>query len=259
MIALSFDIEEFDLPAEHGITISAEEQIAISANGLTKILDLLKRHNIHATFFSTVVFAKGAPLLIERIVNEGHELASHGCRHSGFNINDLKESRKELELISGLPIHGFRMPRMMPIDETELFSAGYTYNSSLNPTWIPGRYNHLKRPRRIFKEKGVWQMPASVSFPFRIPLFWISLHQFPLGIYKYLCNTAIKKDGYLNIYFHPWEFYNRLDRPELGVPQLIQKNSGNKLINRLDEIIIYFKSKNKYFTTLNNVVKTKSK
>lgn len=258
MIALSFDIEEFDLPTEHGLTISADEQINISANGLTKVLDLLQKHNIPATFFSTVVFAKGAPQLIERIVNEGHELASHGCSHSSFNISDLKESREILESISGLPIHGFRMPRMMPIDESELFNAGYIYNSSLNPTWIPGRYCHLMRPRKIFKDKGVLQVPASVSFPFRIPLFWISLHQFPLRVYKHLCNTALKKDGYLNIYFHPWEFYSRLDRTELGVPGLIQKNSGNKLVKRLDSFIGYYKSKNIEFSTLYEITQKKA-
>lgn len=255
MIALSFDIEEFDLPAEHNIIISAEEQIAVSAYGLTRVLDLLERQNIKATFFSTVVFAKGAPELIQRIVDQGHELASHGCQHSGFNVSDLKESKRALEEQSGLPIHGFRMPRMMPIDEAELHNASYEYNSSLNPTCIPGRYNHLMRPRSIFKDKGVWQIPASVSYPLRIPLFWISLHQFPLSIYKHLCNTAIRKDGYLNVYFHPWEFYNQLDRPELGVPGLIQKNSGDKLVSRLEQVICYYKNKNIPFTTLSILLK----
>lgn len=257
MIALSFDIEEFDLPAEHGITIPLQEQISISVSGLTKVLNLLQKHRIKATFFSTVVFAEGAPQLIERIVKEGHELASHGCQHSGFEVDDLKRSKERLEQLSGLPISGFRMPRMMPIDEAELCKADYKYNSSLNPTCIPGRYNHLSRPRRIFEEKGVIQIPASVSFPFRIPLFWISLHQFPLCVYKYLCNTALRKDGYLNVYFHPWEFYSELSRPELGVPGLIQKNSGDKLIERLDQVICYYQKKNIPFGTLSEIMRMK--
>lgn len=255
MITLSFDIEEFDLPAEHGITLPFEEQINISAQGLEKILNLLKHHGIRATFFSTVDFAKEVPGLIRRIREEGHELASHGCHHSSFETADLHTSKEELERLSGLEIHGFRMPRMMPIDEEELQKAGYLYNSSLNPTFIPGRYNHLSRPRSIFKEKDVWQIPASVSHPFRIPLFWISLHQFPLFLYKFLCNSALKKDGYLNVYYHPWEFYSSLDRKELGVPWLIRHNSGDKEVERLDSVITYFKNKNVPFGTLSGLLK----
>ena len=35
------------------------------------------------------------------------------------------------------------MARMMPVSEVEVAKAGYTYNTSLNPTFIPGRYMHL--------------------------------------------------------------------------------------------------------------------
>lgn len=42
MIYLSFDIEEFDMPKEYGYDIAFERQIAISREGLSAILDLLK-------------------------------------------------------------------------------------------------------------------------------------------------------------------------------------------------------------------------
>ena len=42
MILLSFDIEEFDMPFEYGKTISFEDQISISIEGTSLILDLLK-------------------------------------------------------------------------------------------------------------------------------------------------------------------------------------------------------------------------
>jgi len=255
MIALSFDIEEFDLPAEHNKQIPLAEEIAISTEGLIKVLDLLKKYEIKATFFSTVTFAKSSTTVIERIVNEGHELASHGCSHSGFAVEDLKVSKDALEKLGGTVIQGFRMPRMMPIDESEVYRAGYIYDSSLNPTCIPGRYNNLCRPRSIHRVNGVWQIPASVSYPFRIPLFWISLHQFPLSIYRFLCNSALKKDGYLNIYFHPWEFYNHLDREELGVPEFIRKNSGDRLIERLDSFISYYINKKIPFVTTQQLLK----
>ena len=77
MILLSFDIEEFDMPLEYNGEISFEEQIAVSRGGLERILDLLKKHNAKATFFSTVVFAEQCQDLVNRLLKEGHELASH--------------------------------------------------------------------------------------------------------------------------------------------------------------------------------------
>ena len=38
-VLLSFDVEEFDLPKEHGGEISLEEGVKVSAEGLEKILD----------------------------------------------------------------------------------------------------------------------------------------------------------------------------------------------------------------------------
>lgn len=50
MIALSFDIEEFDLPLEHGIDFPVERQMAVSRQGASYILDILARHGVKATF-----------------------------------------------------------------------------------------------------------------------------------------------------------------------------------------------------------------
>ena len=51
MILLSFDIEEFDVPKEHQVDISMEEQIKVSVEGTTRILDCLERNQVKATFF----------------------------------------------------------------------------------------------------------------------------------------------------------------------------------------------------------------
>ena len=176
MVLLSFDIEEFDMPFEYGKQIAFEEQLEISVKGSHIILNLLKKHSFKATFFSTVVFAKNAPEIIARIKNEGHELASHGYYHSKFESAHLASSKEALEELFGSKIFGFRMPRMMPVNEIEVENAGYTYNSSINPTWLPGRYNNLHVSRTYFKLKSVLQLPASVSPFLRIPLFLSLIH-----------------------------------------------------------------------------------
>lgn len=252
MILLSFDIEEFDMPFEYQKEITFEDQISISRKGTTIILDLLKKHNIKATFFSTVVFAKEVPDLIKRIIEEGHELASHTYYHSDFKIEHLKKSKEALEALSGSEIIGFRMPRMYPVDEKEIEKAGYLYNSSINPTYLPGRYNHFDKPRTYFKLENVWQIPASVSPIIRFPLFWLSFHNLPLGFYKFLAKWTYKKDSYLNIYFHPWEFTDLNQKERFNFPNYVSKNTGDLMTNRLDNFISWA-IENKYsFGTFKN-------
>lgn len=238
MFLLSFDIEEFDMPFEYGKSISFDDQVGISITGTNLILDLLKKHNFKATFFSTVIFAQNAPAVIARIKAEGHELASHSYYHSKFEVKDLLDSKQALEQLFGSPVYGFRMPRMMPVDEKEIAKAGYQYNSSINPTWLPGRYNNLKISRTYFKKDGVWQLPASVS-QFRIPLFWLSFHNFPLWFYKKLTKNAYQKDGYANIYFHPWEFTDLNKKETYGFPGYVSKNSGKEMIMRFDNFLAW--------------------
>lgn len=242
------------MPLEYGKDISFDDQISISIEGTNHILDILDKHQVKATFFSTVIFAQNAPGVIERINDSGHELASHGYYHSAFETGDLSRSRKALQEISSQEITGFRMPRMKPVDENEVRKAGYLYNSSINPTWLPGRYNNLDRPRTRFKEADIWQIPASVSPLIRFPLFWLSFHNLPLGIYTWLAQKTYKKDGYLNIYFHPWEFTNLTDKNRFGFPGYVSKNSGIKMIERLDLFIEDLKMKNYSFNTLSDFI-----
>jgi hypothetical protein len=252
-VLLSFDIEEFDMPFEYGRSIRFDEQIRISQEGTTKILDILGRTGIHATFFSTVVFAERSPELIERIIKAGHELASHAYYHSKFETTHLRESRIALEKISGRPVQGFRMPRMKPVDDQSITDAGYLYNSSLNPVYLPGRYNNFFKPRTVFKTGKLIQLPASATPILRVPLFWLSFHNFPLWFYKSACVRTMNSDRYLNIYFHPWEFTD-LTPEKFGLPKYVSKNSGDEMTNRFLNWINWMKKKNYEFETISAFV-----
>lgn len=256
MVLLSFDIEEFDMPFEYGKDISFADQISISRAGTIAILDLLDKHQVKATFFCTVTFAENVPDLIKRITETGHELASHGYYHSDFKPEHLLQSKLKLEELSGKEITGYRMARMMPVDEKEIEKAGYTYNTSINPTYLPGRYNNFHISRTFFKKENVLQIPASVSPVVRFPLFWLSFHNLPLSIYKVLTSWTYKKDHYLNIYFHPWEFTNLEDFERFGFPGYVRKNTGDKMIQRMDNFIAWLKMKKYPFGTFQGFIKT---
>ncbi|MEH6307038.1 polysaccharide deacetylase family protein [Olivibacter sp. CPCC 100613] len=256
MILLSFDIEEFDMPFEYGRDITFEDQIAISVTGSNKILDLLAEHSIRATFFSTVVFAQHAAQVIKRIIDEGHELASHGYYHTSFDNTHLALSKTELEYLSGKSINGYRMARMQPVEESAIEKAGYKYNSSINPTWLPGRYNNLNKPRACFRQGSVWQIPASVSPLLRFPLFWLAFHNLPLGLYYFLAKRTIRKDKYLNVYFHPWEFTDLDDYKRFGFPGYVRKNTGDLMIRRMNDFVNRLLKDNFSFGTFSEFVNT---
>ncbi len=256
MILLSFDIEEFDMPFEYDRKIDFKDQMIISIEGTIAILDVLKKHDIKATFFSTVIFALNAPKVMERILAEGHEIASHSYYHSDFKVEHLLESRLKLEEITGQKVLGYRMPRMQPVNEKEIYNAGYTYNSSLNPTFIPGRYNNFNKPRTYFMQDGVLQIPASVTPIVRFPLFWLSFHNLPLFLYKWMSKITLTKDKYINIYFHPWEFTDLNDKERFNFPSYVSKNSGIKMIQRIDNFIHSMKSKNYIFGTFSEFLLT---
>jgi peptidoglycan/xylan/chitin deacetylase (PgdA/CDA1 family) len=184
-ILLTFDVEEFDVPLEFGGQIGVEEQMEVGTKGLEEVLKLVEKHQLTCTFFTTAAYALARTELVKQIAAGLHEIASHGYHHSSFEVADLKRSKDTLETLLNVPITGYRMARLAEVDDTEIQKAGYTYNSSMNPTWIPGRYNHLNKPRTPFFTEGVLTVPTSVTPVFRIPLFWLSIKKFPhVGIKK---------------------------------------------------------------------------
>lgn len=237
MILLSFDTEEFDLPREHGVEIDMNTSMKVSRYGTERILDVLRSNNVPATFFITGNFAERAPDLVNRIQNEGHEVACHGVDHFQPRDTDFKESKKIVEKVAGIKTYGYRQPRMFPVSDIEIKEAGYLYNSSLNPAFIPGRYMHLDTPRTCFMKDGVLQIPASVTPLLRFPLFWLSNHVLPKKLYYWMIKRTLKHDGYFNTYMHPWEFFELKEHPEWKTQSIILMNSGMKLQQRLDLLI----------------------
>ena len=194
-ILFTVDVEEFDTAVEFGHTIPLSEQLAVSTRGLRSLAERLAAVGATTTLFTTANYALHEPELIRDLATR-HEIASHGYYHTTFEPTDLLKSRLALEDLLGKPVTGFRRARMGYVNPIDVQQAGYVYNSSLHPTWLPGRYNHWGEPRRPFRELGVWQIPASVTPTVRLPLFWLSLKNFPFALYKQLCRQTLRADGF---------------------------------------------------------------
>ncbi len=118
------------------------------------LLEMLEEHRTKATFFTLGWIAERYPQLIDRIVNSGHELASHGYGHE--RASDLSEvafyadiirAKQILEDRSGSEIRGYRAPsfsigkkNMWAFDCLE--KAGYQYSSSIYPI----KHDHYGMP-----------------------------------------------------------------------------------------------------------------
>lgn len=251
-ILLTFDVEEFDLPLEFNQEVHHDVQMQTGKKGLDIVSAMLSDNDIACTMFTTGSFAKTFPGAVA-LISEQHEIASHSLNHSAFKKSDLLESRLLLEKISGKAVKGFRMPRMQMIDMKWLCDAGYSYDSSVNPTLMPGRYNNLNLPRTIYKDQNILRVPSSVTPNLRLPLFWLSFKNFPYSLYVKLALQTLRRDGYLVLYFHPWEF---TDLNHYVLPFYIKKHSGIQMQENLNRLIIELKL-NGQFETISSFLRNR--
>lgn len=232
-ILLTLDVEEFDLPIEYGINIPVEEQLNLGYKGLKALEPLLTKQGNHFTLFTTAFFAANFPDDIRKF-SKDHEIASHTFFHSRYETQHLVESRIKLESITGQPVYGLRMPRLKNIDARAISRAGYIYDSSLNPTWIPGRYNNLSVGRTLFMENELVRLPVSVTPFFRIPLFWLAFKNMPYNLFLKLILRTLHRDQYISLYFHPWEFTNL---SAYKIPAYIKRGSGGELLDKFSRLV----------------------
>ena len=243
-VLLSFDVEEFDAPLDFGGSIDETRQLEISARGLEAVLDLLDELGVPATLFTTAHFAQARPELMLRARNR-HEVASHGYRHGTLAPGDLERSREVLESLIGEPVLGFRRARFEATDAGEIRAAGYAYDSSENPTWIPRRYNNLLGPRTPYRRDGLLHLPLSVSPRLRVPLFWLSFKHLPLPLFKALSRGVLRSDGQLLLCFHPWEF---ADLGDVALPWYVRRRAGRPMLERFARYLRWLQERARFCT-----------
>lgn len=246
-LLLSFDLEEFTPPDDFGIAVKDRRELyEVSGIGLEAIVEVLEASGIRATFFTTLDFARTFPRLVGALPSKGHEIGFHGNKHLDDygSMKDeeaelqLREGREALEREIGVAVRGFRSPRLSFTSYEVLERAGFRYDSSLHPTYVPGYYNNLLKSRQPFRKGGLAVVPISVLPVLRLPCHWVFFRN--LGDrYSRLWSRAVMLGGnYLSIYFHPWEFCPDLSERYRGVVSFIfLRNTGKTLAERLEAYI----------------------
>lgn len=224
--AMTIDVEDYfqvsalapHIPRDNWPSLSCR----VEAN-VDRILALLDEGNIKATFFTLGWIAERYPAVVRRIVDHGHELASHGYAHLRATDqsaeqfeDDIRRSKALLEDISGQPVAGYRAPSFSIGKDNlwafdRLLEAGYRYSSSIYPIHHD-HYGMPDAPRFAFYPRG---MDGLLELPITtVRLLHKNLPSggggyfrlFPYALSRWLLRHVNGEDKQPGIfYFHPWE------------------------------------------------------
>ncbi|HSI18981.1 MAG TPA: XrtA system polysaccharide deacetylase [Sphingomonas sp.] len=239
--ALSVDVEDwfqvgaFEKVIDRGDWDSLASRVERNTDA---VLALFAESDVKATFFTLGWVAKRHPALIRRIVEQGHELASHGWDHQRvFTMDaasfgtDLVRTRETLEDAGGVAVTGYRAPsfsidKRTPWAHRVLADQGYAYSSSVAPL----RHDHYgwpEAPRFAFR-------PLADADLIEVPVTIADIAGRKLatggGFFRLLpaalTNFAIRQvtgEGHAAIfYFHPWEI-------DPGQPRVANAPARSKL------------------------------
>jgi polysaccharide deacetylase family protein (PEP-CTERM system associated) len=222
--ALTIDVEDYfqvsAFAAQFPRATWDAQPCRVEAN-VDSILAILAEAGVHATFFTLGWIAERYPVLVRRIVGEGHELASHGYEHfraseQGYGefLADIRLAKAILEDQTGTSVKGYRAPSFSVGSANQwafdcIAEAGYCYSSSIYPI----RHDHYgmpEAPRFAHKVSGeLLEIPiATVRF---LNGNWPAggggyFRLLPYRLSRWSLRRLNEVDGQpAMFYFHPWE------------------------------------------------------
>ena len=223
--AMTVDVEDWFQVGAFETTIDRADWDTLARrveDNTDRVLDLFAAAGVHGTFFTLGWVAERHPALIRRIVDGGHELASHGYDHArvftmdrkGFAA-DLAHARAILEDAGGVAVTGYRAPsfsidRRTPWAHRVLADQGYAYSSSVAPV-LHDHYGWPEAPRLPFRPlPGADLVEWPVTTLRALGRTWAAggggfFRILPYAI-SHRAIAAIAREGAPAIlYFHPWE------------------------------------------------------
>ncbi len=236
--ALTIDVEDYFQVSSfenHIRRIEWEGFAPRVAANTRRILDLLERHGVKATFFVLGWVARRHTKLVQEIHEAGHEIGSHGYWHRLIYQQtpkefrrDLRQSRNVLADITGNGITAYRAPSFSITNQSIwaldiLAEEGFSVDSSIFPVrhdryGIPGAKStmhaietpsgHIVECPPAIVRLGRWNLPVGGGGYFRL---------YPFG-WTLRCLRGInhKRRRPFVFYIHPWEVDPEQPRLEAG-------------------------------------------
>lgn len=233
-------------------------------NGLDCILDWLRKRDTFATFFIVGEILKSNNSIIDKIIENGHEIGFHSMYHERLDNNNTKENfeteLKQFEKILGRKPRGFRAPSFSINHNSSwvldlLSKYDYWYDSSIVPvkTRLYGVIGSCKNPYHISSKNILSDSKDSklLEFPLLTTKFFgkeimagggFYLRTFPLKIIKNEISSR-NRNGYpATMYIHSWELTPKL-MPKIKLPfidNFVTYHNLDKAFSKMDEIIKNF-------------------
>jgi polysaccharide deacetylase family protein (PEP-CTERM system associated) len=197
--ALTVDVEDyFHVTAFEGRVTRREWDLypsRVVAN-TQRLLRLLERHDVRATFFVLGWVGQRFPALVREIAVAGHEVGCHSYWHRQIYRmtpdefrEDCRLARDVLEDASGVPVTAYRAPSWsitrkslwaLPI----LAEEGFRSDSSIFP---------------IYHDR--YGIPEARAFPYRIESDGGPIWEFPPSVYRFVAlNLPVSGGGYFRVY-----------------------------------------------------------
>ena len=200
-----------------------------------RLLELLERRRIRATFFVLGWVAERVPALVRRIAGAGHELACHSYWHRlVYQLSpaefreDTRRAKDAIEQAGGEAVYGYRAPSYSITGKSAwaleiLAELGFQYDSSIFPIHHD-TYGIPRAPRTPFR--AATASGSIVEFP--LTTFRAGLQNLPVGGGGYLrifpfwytrfgVRQAQAQGVPLIVYVHPWEIDPEQPRVAAGL------------------------------------------
>jgi len=245
--------------------------------GTPKILKILKKYNVKATFFFTGEAAKASPESVELVKEDGHEIGCHTLYHEtvGDEIfpipfmnpimkNEVKDrlhaATETIKRISNVRPASFRTPRLFCSTEVinSLEELGYLIDASYPLYYYKKQLLPYHPSKRDWTEKGnldILEIPNFADMTIRSKdRFGRDRDQWPKfrtegaetllkGIDRMTKLMHRKSDeAVLCFYMHPWEFIPmprsiKTAEASISFKEFLWKNTGNYACRQLDKLI----------------------
>ena len=278
MNLLGIDFEEWFHPELIQKVLENEKKTFQVVKGIDKILELLRKHDTYATFFMVGEILEKFPDILDKILENGHEIGFHTMYHSRLDSDNFQEKfSKELDnfaILTNNKSKGFRAPTFSLNEKSSwaidtLEQHGYVYDSSIVPakTNLYGTPNAPKKPYKITSNSLDSDNPKGkiIEFPLMTTKFLgktvpagggFYLRTLPFSTTKKALRTYDAANIPGVFYIHSWELTPEyMPKIKLSVKNnFITYHNLDKVIDRMDYLLSNFQ-----FTSFERFIQNNSK
>ena len=264
MNLLGIDFEEWFHPQLIQDVLKHETKSFEIVKGIDKIIEFLEKHETYATFFMVGEILENFPDILDKILDNGHEIGFHTMYHSRLDSENFQEKfSKELDDFAKLTNNkskGFRAPTFSLNEKSSwvintLEEHGYVYDSSIVPakTTLYGNPNAPKNPYKITSDYLDSDNPKGkiTEFPLMVTKFLgktvpvgggFYLRTLPFGTTKKALRTYDQENKPGVFYIHSWELTPEyMPKIKLSTKNnFITYHNLDKVLERMDVLLSNF-------------------